>query len=153
MGRLAKQYLGKVEFLVVYGEEPHPDLLQQLLSGKSLDRATREDLAQLLVTESQMTRRIVFDPPNEHSLERRFAMNPNSTIVIGVDRKVSLIMPWNDSTALAAFLPRFLEGGAVYQPRLAQEVPSRMPDMNSFDWLLSGKHRVDAGEETPAQVN
>jgi hypothetical protein len=134
METVAKKYKGKAEFVFVYCREAHPDRPVKSPAskyGKRINQARtaaeRMETAQLFCQDMKMTRRILVDEFGDKSVQRLYGGMPNPTMVVDVDGKLALKMPWTNGKALDDFLKKFLAGGGKFDGDLARSVPVTGP--------------------------
>jgi hypothetical protein len=136
MEATAKKYAGKTEFLFIYCREAHPEgdprIKTRTKKGETIKQALtmaeRKATAQLFCEDMKATRRILLDEfVPEQSAQRRYGGLPNPTVVIDVEGRVALKMPWTNGTSLDRYLEKFLAGGGKFDAALAETVPVQGP--------------------------
>lgn len=129
MEAVARKYRDQVEFLFVYTKEMHPDVVPFLVDTSEAG-GTRVDAAQAMTTHFKMERRVLMDAVGRSSIQSYFGNQADAVVVIGVDGRLALLLPWSNAWVLDDFLSPFLAGGGRFQDSLARAVPETKIDIS-----------------------
>ena len=136
MERVAKKYKTKAVFLFVYCREAHPEdgsggFRGHTRQGKTIPQAKtvaeRQRMARQFCDDMKAARRILVDEFGATNVQRRYGGLPNPTVVVDVDGKLALKMPWTNGTILDGFLATFLRTGGKLDRKLAESTPLGSP--------------------------
>ena len=121
--RLAKEFAGRVSFLLVYTIEAHPKGSPSPYSGKEwitpkneqegillpqpADQAARVKLAQACIAREKLTVPVVVDTM-ENTVWKAYGSAPNCAYIIGTDGKIADAQPWMEAKRLHQTLQRVL---------------------------------------------
>jgi thiol-disulfide isomerase/thioredoxin len=120
MKTLARKYEGKIEFVIIYCREAHPEMRSMEATGdlpvldQTNNREERADRATRFGREMKVPQRILVDEDGEDSIQQRYGELPNQTIVVdvtGVVRSMGNTDPWK----LDSFLQENVLKGAFDQ--------------------------------------
>jgi thiol-disulfide isomerase/thioredoxin len=152
MEKLAKKYQGKVEFVLVYCQESHPEgelgeIPRRTRGHKPIPQprtvAERRQVAQQFREDTGVARQILIDGFGENSAQRLYGAGSASVVVIDSDGLIALKMPTTNSDSLDAFLEKFLAGGGKLDQKLTASVPASGPGegvagVEMQAWMLVG---------------
>jgi hypothetical protein len=136
MEQVAKKYKSQAAFLFVYCREAHPDdgsggFRGHTREGKTIPQAKtvteRRKTARRFCDDMNAARRILIDEFDGANVQRRYGGLPNPTVVVDLDGKLALKMPWTDGRILDEFLQRFLKSGGKLDRKLAEGTPLGSP--------------------------
>jgi hypothetical protein len=136
MEQVAKKYQFKATFLFVYCREAHPEdgsggFRGHTRQGQTIPQARtvaeRRKTARQFCDDMKAARRILLDDFGNTSAQRRYGGLPNPTVVVDVDGKLALKMPWTDGKILDGFLEKFLKSGGKLDRKLAEATPLGNP--------------------------
>jgi Iodothyronine deiodinase len=136
MEAAAKKYKTRATFVFVYCREAHPDdgsrgFKGRTRQGETIPQATtveaREKMARRFCDDMRAARRILIDEFGDASVQRRYGGLPNPTVVVDVDGKLALKMPWTDGKILDGFLQKFIANGGRLDRKLAEATPLGSP--------------------------
>jgi hypothetical protein len=136
MERVAKKYKTKAVFLFVYCREAHPDdgsggFRGRTRQGKAIAQAKtvaeRRTTARQFCDDMKAARQILIDEFGHANVQRRYGGLPNPTVVVDIDGKLALKMPWTNGRVLDGFLERFLRNGGKLDRKLAEGTPLGSP--------------------------
>ena len=141
MELVARQYRDQVEFLFIYTKEVHPDVVPFLVDT-SEQGGTRVAAALAMKARFNMERRLLMDAAGRRSLQRHFGNHADAVLVIGVDGRLALLLPWSNARVLDDFLGPFLAGGGRFQASLASAVPETKIDISE-----TMRRMIDLGQQ------
>ena len=136
MENVAKKYKTKAVFLFVYCREAHPEdgsggFRGHTRQGKTIPQAKtvaeRQRMARQFCDDMKAARRILIDEFGDANVQRRYGGLPNPTVVVDIDGKLALKMPWTNGRILDGFLEGFLRNGGKLDRKLAEGTPLGSP--------------------------
>jgi hypothetical protein len=136
MEQVAKKYKSKAVFFFVYCREAHPDDGSGGFRGRTRQGTTipqaktvaeRRKTARRFCDDMKAARQILIDEFGDGNVQRRYGGLPNPTVVLDVEGKLALKMPWTNGRILDEFLGKFLRNGGKLDRKLAEGTPLGSP--------------------------